>query len=127
MTPLPPDKRPIRRAIEGESFADYLVWIGDGPQQRAVSTAARPLMGDDGRFTGAVVVYSDVTGLVEAMAANEELVSNVSHEFRSPLNSILGNVDLVLEDVDGTVRRSLPSAWRWCSAIPSGCLPWCPT
>ncbi|MHA7299887.1 sensor histidine kinase [Pseudarthrobacter sp. MDT1-22] len=101
VTPLPPDKRPLQRAIEGESFADYLVWIGDVPQQRAVSTAARPLMDDDGRLTGAVVVYSDVTGLVEAMAANEELVSNVSHEFRSPLNSILGNIDLVLEDSDG--------------------------
>ncbi|MCO4275112.1 PAS domain-containing sensor histidine kinase [Pseudarthrobacter sp. HLT3-5] len=109
VTPLPPDKRPLRRAVEGESFADYLVWIGEGPQQRAVSTAARPLMDDGGRLTGAVVVYSDVTGLVEAMAANEELVSNVSHEFRSPLNSILGNIDLVLEDSDGlsalTVQR----------------------
>ncbi|WP_248759583.1 histidine kinase dimerization/phospho-acceptor domain-containing protein [Pseudarthrobacter sp. SSS035] len=109
VTPLPPDKRPLRRAIEGESFADYLVWIGDVPQQRAVSTAARPITDDGGRLTGAVVVYSEVTGLVEAMAANEELVSNVSHEFRSPLNSILGNIDLVLEDSDGlstlTVQR----------------------
>jgi signal transduction histidine kinase len=109
VTPLPPDKHPLRRAIEGESFADYLVWIGEGPQQRAVSTAARPLMNDGGRLTGAVVVFSDVTGLVEAIAANEELVSNVSHEFRSPLNSILGNIDLVLEDSEGlsdlTVQR----------------------
>jgi signal transduction histidine kinase len=109
VTPLPPEKRPLRRAIEGESFADYLVWIGDGPQQRAVSTAARPLKDDDGQLTGAVVVFNDVTGLVEAMAANEELVANVSHEFRSPLNSILGNIDLVLEDSDGmptvTVQR----------------------
>ncbi|WP_252576175.1 sensor histidine kinase [Pseudarthrobacter cellobiosi] len=109
MTPLPAEKRPLRRAIEGESFADYLVWIGDGPQQRAVSTAARPLKDDVGHLTGAVVVFNDVTGLVEAMAANEELVANVSHEFRSPLNSILGNIDLVLEDREGmsdlTVRR----------------------
>ncbi len=101
VTPLLPDKRPIRRAIDGESFADYLVWIGEAPQQRAVSTAARPLMDDGGRLTGAVVVFSDVTGLVEAIGANQELVSNVSHEFRSPLNSILGNVDLALEDSDG--------------------------
>lgn len=98
LTPLPPEKRPIRRAIKGDSFADYLVWIGEGSNRRAVSTAARPLMSDGGNLVGAVVVYSDVTGLVEALAANGELVSNVSHEFRTPLNSILGNVDLVLED-----------------------------
>jgi signal transduction histidine kinase len=102
VTPLPAGKRPVRRAIDGESFADYLVWIGGGPDQRAVSTAARPLTDDGGRFSGAVIVSNDVTGLVEALAANEELISNVSHEFRSPLNSILGNVDLVLEDVQGT-------------------------
>ena len=101
LTPLSPDKRPIRRAIEGESFADYLVWIGEGANQKAISTAARPMTDDGGEFTGAVIVYSDVTGLVDALAANEDLVSNVSHEFRTPLNSILGNIDLVLEDADG--------------------------
>lgn len=97
-TLLSPERRPIRRAIQGESFADYLVWFGEGENQRAVSTAARPLIDDDGHLAGAVIVYTDVTGLVEALAANEELVSNVSHEFRTPLNSILGNIDLVLED-----------------------------
>ncbi|MFJ6025925.1 sensor histidine kinase [Pseudarthrobacter sp. NPDC092424] len=97
-TPLPPEKHPVQRAVDGESFADYLVWIGEDGDQRAISTAARPLLSGEGHPNGAVVVYSDVTSLVEALAANEELVSNVSHEFRSPLNSILGNMDLILED-----------------------------
>lgn len=97
-TLLPNDRRPINRAMAGESFADYLVWAGEGPDQRAVSTAARPLVNEQGQLTGAVVVYSDVTGWVESLAANQELVSNVSHEFKNPLNSILGNVDLVLDD-----------------------------
>jgi signal transduction histidine kinase len=100
-TLLSPDKRPISRAIRGESFADYLVWAGEGANQRAVSTAARPLVSEDGRLNGAVVVYTDVTGWVEALAAHQELVSNVSHEFKSPLNAIIGNVDLVLEDIEG--------------------------
>jgi signal transduction histidine kinase len=101
VTPLPLDKRPIRRAVAGETFADYLVWLGEGSAQRAVSTAARIIKNDDGGFSGAVIVYSDVTGLVEALSAKEELISNVSHEFRSPLMSVVGNVDLVLEEADG--------------------------
>ena len=100
-TLLPPERRPVSRAMAGESFADYLVWAGEGPEQRAMSTAARPLMAEDGTLTGAVVVYSDVTGWVEALAAHQELISNVSHEFKTPLNSIIGNVDLVLDDVTG--------------------------
>lgn len=100
VTPLPEDRRPIRRAIAGETFADYLVWLGEGSSRRAVSTAARIIKNDDGGFSGAVIVYTDVTGLVEALSAKEELISNVSHEFRSPLMSVLGNVDLVLDEAD---------------------------
>jgi signal transduction histidine kinase len=109
VTPLPEDKRPIHRAVSGETFADYLVWIGEGEDQRAMSTAARVIKDDDGRFSGAVIVHNDVTGLVEALAAKEDLISNVSHEFRSPLMSVLGNVDLVLGELEGyspmAVRR----------------------
>jgi signal transduction histidine kinase len=109
VTPLPEDKRPIHRAVAGETFADYLVWIGEAADQRAISTAARIIKNDEGGFSGAVIVHSDVTGLVEALAAKEDLISNVSHEFRSPLMSVLGNVDLVLSELEGhspvAVRR----------------------
>jgi signal transduction histidine kinase len=108
-TPLPPERRPIHRAIKGETFADYLVWVGRGSQQRALSAAARTMDGDDGQFNGAVVVHSDVTNVVEALAAKDELVSNVSHEFGSPLTSILGNLDLVL---NGTENLSPEASGR---------------
>ncbi|APX03132.1 sensor histidine kinase [Arthrobacter sp. QXT-31] len=107
VTPLPLDKRPIRRAIAGETFADYLVWLGEGASQRAVATAARIIKNDDGGFSGAVIVFSDVTGLVEALSAKEELISNVSHEFRSPLMSLVGNVDLVLDEAEALSPESV--------------------
>ena len=100
-TPLAAHKRPVYRAINGESFADYLVWFGDGPQRRAISTAARSIKDDDGEFNGAVVVFNDVTGLVEAMAAKDDFLSNVTHELRTPLNSVIGNLDLVLDGEHG--------------------------
>ncbi|WP_087873951.1 sensor histidine kinase [Arthrobacter globiformis] len=107
VTPLPLDKRPIHRAITGETFADYLVWLGEGASQRAVATAARIIKNDDGGFSGAVIVFSDVTGLVEALSAKEELISNVSHEFRSPLMSLVGNVDLVLDEAEALSPESV--------------------
>ena len=70
-----------------------------------------------------MVVYSDVTGWVEALAANEELVSNVSHEFRTPLNSILGNVDLVLEDA-AELSAITAQRLRWRNGMRNGCWPW---
>lgn len=97
-TPLPVDRRPIYRALTGETFADQLVWVGDGEAQRALSTAARPITNADGALTGALIACSDVTELVEAVTAKDAFISNISHEFHAPLTSVLGYLELVLED-----------------------------
>ncbi|WP_211876655.1 sensor histidine kinase [Pseudarthrobacter albicanus] len=106
-TPLPHGRRPIRRALKGESFADYLVYFGEAPAGRVLSTGGRPLKNDDGGFRGAVIVFNEVTGLVEALAAKEDVVSTVSHEFRTPLTSIIGNLDLVLGDAEDLAAPAL--------------------
>ncbi|WP_028279686.1 PAS domain-containing sensor histidine kinase [Arthrobacter sp. H5] len=96
-TPVPASRMPLSRARAGETFSNYVVWLGPEGQQRAVSTAAGPMTDGDGRFAGAVIVYNDVTDMVEALSAKDDFVSNVSHEFWTPLTSILGHLDLVLE------------------------------
>jgi signal transduction histidine kinase len=105
-TVLPEAKRPVRRAVDGESFADYLIWIGQGSDQRALSTAARAMKSDSGEFGGAVIASSDVTGLVEAIAAKDDLIANVSHELRTPLTSILGNLELAQDSGDEVPPRT---------------------
>jgi two-component system phosphate regulon sensor histidine kinase PhoR len=97
-TPVPVGERPVRRAVLGETFTDYLIWLGEGKAQRAITTSARAMTDADGQFAGSVIVFSDVTDLVNALAAKDEFVSSVSHEFRTPLTSILGYVEILLED-----------------------------
>ncbi|MCX2747074.1 PAS domain-containing sensor histidine kinase [Arthrobacter sp. MI7-26] len=115
-TPLPREKGPIQRAVQGETFSDYLLWFGAGTEQRAISSAARGMKNDlDDGFGGAVIVFRDVTDVVDALAAKDELVANVSHEFGSPLTSILGNIDLVLrgaQELQPATRIGLEVAER---------------
>ncbi|MDI3211491.1 HAMP domain-containing sensor histidine kinase [Arthrobacter sp. AL12] len=55
------------------------------------------------------LLTGEVTVLADALMAKDSLVSTVSHEFRTPLTSIVGNLDLVLgesaELSPATVRR----------------------
>lgn len=106
-TLVPVEDRPVRRAVLGETFTDYLVWLGEGRDQRAFVTTARPMKDADGKFAGSVIAFSDVTDLVNALAAKDDFVSSVSHEFRTPLTSILGYVEILLAEEQGASDREM--------------------
>ena len=54
-----------------------------------------PLLGDDGRVLGAMLVVADVTLQRELDSMKTEFVSYVAHELRTPLTTILGYASLL--------------------------------
>ena len=94
------EELPTWRAVHGETLRDYLIWVGEDPAlRRAFAVSVSPFFTPSGEFDGAVLAYHDVTELMTAARLKDEFVATVSHELRTPLTSIVGYVDVLLEDV----------------------------
>jgi len=115
VTRLPQDELPVERALRGEAFDGQVVWFGEEPGPRqALSVTARRLFDPDGEDAGAVLISRDVTVELDALRARDDLVASVSHELRTPLTSILGYLDLAIEEpqIPDHVRANLDIAER---------------
>lgn len=114
VTLLSPEERPFARALGGESLESEVLWFGvPGTPRRALSVTVRRLSDAEGNDDGAVLVSRDVTAELSAIRSREDLVASVSHELRTPLTSILGYIELVLDDdLPSSSRRGLEIAGR---------------
>ncbi|MET0813518.1 MAG: ATP-binding protein [Microbacterium sp.] len=114
ITLLAARRQPLARALRGEAFDDEVVWFGEpGEERRALTITTRRVHNDDGSPAGAVVISRDITAELSAIRAREDLVASVSHELRTPLTSIVGYLELVLdEDLSTSARRGLEVAER---------------
>ena len=112
--PLTSEEMPTTRAVAGEEFDDFLLWVGEDPHtRRAMSVSARSVRDRNGVFTGAALAYQDVTELMRALKVKDEFVTTVSHELRTPLTSALAHLELLEDaDVGDDVRRQLTAVQR---------------
>ncbi len=109
-TRLSSEELPSVRATRREQLHDQLIWVGADPvHQRALSVSAGPVVDAHGTFRGSVLSYHDVTDLMAALKVKDEFVASVSHELRTPLTSIIGFLEMVLDDQEVTpsVRAQL--------------------
>ncbi|WP_285246798.1 HAMP domain-containing sensor histidine kinase [Pseudarthrobacter sp. efr-133-R2A-89] len=90
--------RPAERAAAGETFMDELYWAGPEDSQRAYSVSSHGFPAAGSQEGGGVITFADVTDLISALAAKDDFVATVSHELRTPLTSILGYLELVLDE-----------------------------
>lgn len=83
----------------GQEVDTELVLKDDG--ERQVKIRGLSLRATDGKQLGAFLVLGDVTRLRRLEGMRSDFVSNVSHEIKTPLTSIKGFVETLLESVEG--------------------------
>ncbi|CAN5195387.1 sensor histidine kinase [soil metagenome] len=114
-TPYPLANRPFTRAIKGQSFENLTFWVGEpGQRQAAFSVTSRHLVAPDGEPDGGVLVLRDVTAELDAIKARDSLIGSVSHELRTPLTSILGYLELAVDDdtIGPETKRMIDISYR---------------
>jgi PAS domain S-box-containing protein len=90
----------VRDAREhGSDVRDWTYLTADG-RRLTVSVAITPRTDDDGEQAGWNFVGTDMTEARAAERLKDQFVSLISHELRTPLSSILGYLELVLDDED---------------------------
>lgn len=115
---LQPHEVPIVQASRGEVVEDAIVTVKTpGQPVRHLRVNATPMVGLNGERQGAWAVMTDVTSLVAAARGelNRSLAETVNHNLRTPLTTILGHAELLLDQKDDfppEATRSLEVVWR---------------
>jgi signal transduction histidine kinase len=115
---LQPGEVPIVRASRGEVVDDAIVTVrAPGQPVRHLRVNASPVVGLNGERQGAWAVMTDVTSLVAAARGelNRSLAETVNHNLRTPLTTMLGHAELLLDEQDDFppgAARSLDALWR---------------
>lgn len=98
VTPVAADDQPLVRGLAGDTIDGETYWVGHPDAKRvAVEVSGRLVLDPEGAVDRLVVVFRDVVDSIEAEAARDEAVNSVSHEFRTPLSSILGYIELAAD------------------------------
>ena len=101
---------------QGSDVRDWTYLTADG-RRLTVAVAITPRTDDEGEQAGWNFVGTDMTEARAAERLKDQFVSLISHELRTPLSSILGYLELVMDDEDqpltadqrqylGTVERN---------------------
>lgn len=96
-------RRAIERRNEKEGSSPDIYMIREEGAERFYAIDALPLA-TTSAVSGVVAVFSDITHFKELDRLKSEFLAKVSHEFRTPLSSIIMSLDILREGIVGPIN-----------------------
>lgn len=96
-TLLPEDAQPLNRFLDGREIDSELIWVGPPGDQSAILVSGHQLRREDASDMGSALIAQDVTEIVRAAREREDAMATLSHQLRTPLTSIVGYVDMIVD------------------------------
>jgi len=88
----------LRTAARTGAEVTREVRVVGGPREQVIEVRAAVLRDLQGESAGAVAVLHDVTQLHRLEQMRRDFVSNVSHELKTPITAVRGQVETMLDD-----------------------------
>ncbi|MBM9531650.1 response regulator [Desulfoprunum benzoelyticum] len=86
-----------------EIVREHTVPAADGRPERILDVRCAPFRGRTGANLGTIVVLHDITAGKKMERMKSDFVSMVSHEIRGPMNSLLMQIQVILDGLAGEV------------------------
>jgi len=91
-------------AVAG-SYKEISLISGEKDTTRVVGANCAPFRSRTGQIQGMTIVLHDITAVKEMDRMKSDFVSMVSHEIRSPMNSLLAQIKVILDGLAGDVTE----------------------
>lgn len=102
----------IARTLEQRISSEGEI-VFHGSTERSLQVHCTPLRTPAGGDSGALIVLNDITRLRRLERVRRDFVANVSHELKTPLTSIKGFVETLIEGAIGEPQEAM----RFCKII----------
>ena len=89
---------PIRAALA--DLRPRIAEVLASDRKRQLQVTVVPITGENGKASGVVALFHDISRLKQADEIRRDFVANVSHELRTPLSIFHGNLETLLEAGD---------------------------
>lgn len=86
----------INKALKSKQVVEQEIKI-NSPQETTLEVIISPIVNNEGDFTGVVAVLHDITEMRQVERMRKDFVANVSHELKTPVTSIKGFTETLLD------------------------------